>query len=209
MGVGVGVSGGTSTTTTGSATTTTGAATGTGNSSRRQLPLTRPGAWPRSAESQYDRRSKSTPRCGCRCRGRPQSGRVKNVPEALTARATGASPSKERTPGTKEKPDQATPSGRGKTETRSETERAPTEETTTGEKTKRSSRERSRSREARPLHRNDHRSNQFRLTVSVNTNGKSMRSASRSSGFSPGARSRDTANFSRMFTRPFFLKNRA
>jgi sporulation protein YlmC with PRC-barrel domain len=146
VGVGVGVSGGTSTTTTGAATTTTGAATSTGTQAGGAAANeTGAGQGARSPNTTEGRRAHP----GAAAAAGAAAVRSRETPTPSPyGRATGASPSKERTPGTKEKPEQATPSGRGKTETRSETERAPSEETTTGEKTKGSTRERSRSREA-------------------------------------------------------------
>jgi sporulation protein YlmC with PRC-barrel domain len=146
VGVGVGVSGGTSTTTTGAATTTTGAATSTGTQAGGAAANeTGAGQGAPSPNTTEGRRAHP----GAAAAAGAAAVRARETPTPSPyGRATGASPSKERTPGTKEKPEQATPSGRGKTETRSETERAPSEETTTGEKTKGSTRERSRSREA-------------------------------------------------------------
>ena len=135
--VGVGVSGGTTTTTSG-ATTTTGASTTTGAAT---------GANTTSGAA-------ASPAAGASAEGSPApnatEGRRAHPGAAAAAGAAavraretatptpygraGTSPSKERTPSAKQKQEQATPSGRGKTETRSETERAPSEQGTTGEK---------------------------------------------------------------------------
>ena len=134
--VGVGVSGGTSTTTSGTSTTT-GATTTTGAAAS-------PAAGVSAEESPAGRRAH--PGAAAAAGAAVVRGRETATPTPY-GRA-GTSPSQERTPSKKQKQEQATPSGRGKTETRSETEQAPTEGATTGEKTKGSTRERSRSREA-------------------------------------------------------------
>jgi sporulation protein YlmC with PRC-barrel domain len=138
--VGVGVSGGTSTTTSG-ATTTTGAATGANTTAGA---AGSPAAGASAEESPAGRRAH--PGAAAAAGAAVVRGRETATPTPY-GRA-GTSPSQERTPSKKQKQEQATPSGRGKTETRSETEQAPTEGATTGEKTKGSTRERSRSREA-------------------------------------------------------------
>ena len=144
--VGVGVSGGTSTTTSGTstttgATTTTGAATGANTTTGAAAS---PAAGVSAEESPAGRRAH--PGAAAAAGAAVVRGRETATPTPY-GRA-GTSPSQERTPSKKQKQEQATPSGRGKTETRSETEQAPTEGATTGEKTKGSTRERSRSREA-------------------------------------------------------------
>jgi sporulation protein YlmC with PRC-barrel domain len=138
--VGVGVSGGTSTTTSG-ATTTTGAATEANTTAGAAAS---PAAGASAEESPAGRRAH--PGAAAAAGAAVVRGRETATPTPY-GRA-GTSPSQERTPSKKQKQEQATPSGRGKTETRSETEQAPTEGATTGEKTKGSTRERSRSREA-------------------------------------------------------------
>jgi sporulation protein YlmC with PRC-barrel domain len=145
--VGVGVSGGTSTTTTGAATTTTGAATGAGpqtGAAANQAGAASPEQSPIGTASPADRRAHP----GAAAAAGAAAVRARETATPTPYGRAGTSPSKERTPSAKQKQEQATPSGRGKTETRSETERAPTEGATTGEKTKGSTRERSRSREA-------------------------------------------------------------
>jgi sporulation protein YlmC with PRC-barrel domain len=145
--VGVGVSGGTSTTTTGAATTTTGAATGAGaqtGAAANQAGAASPAQSPMGTASPADRRAHP----GAAAAAGAAAVRARETATPTPYGRTGTSPSKERTPGAKQKQEQATPSGRGTTETRSETERAPSEGATTGEKTKGSTRERSRSREA-------------------------------------------------------------
>ena len=153
--VGVGVSGGTSTTTTGAtattgASTTTGAATGANTTSGAA-------ASPAAGESVQ---GSSAPNAAEGQRAHPGATAAAGA-AAVRARETatptsygraGSSPSKERTPSAKQK-QQQTPSGRNDAERsetgkKSETGRAPTEGATTGEKTKGSTRERSRSREA-------------------------------------------------------------
>src|SRR6476661_3817021 len=144
--VGVGVSGGTSTTTSGTstttgATTTTGAATGA-NTTTGAAASPAPGV--SAEESPAGRRAHPGAAAAAGAavvRGRETATRTPYGP-------AGTSPSQERTPSKKQKQEQATPSGRGKTETQSETEQALTKGATTGEKTKGSTRERSRSREA-------------------------------------------------------------
>ncbi len=141
--VGVGVSGGTSTTTTG-ATTATGANTTSGAA-----------ASPAAGESVQ---GSPAPNAAEGRRAHPGAAAAAGA-AAVRARETatpygraGSSPSKERTPSAKQK-QQPTPSGRNDAERsetgkKSETDREPTEGATTGEKTKGSTRERSRSREA-------------------------------------------------------------
>ena len=146
--VGVGVSGGTSTTTTGAtsttgATTTTGAATGantTGAASPAAGASVSGSAAPNTTEGR---------------RAHPGAAAAAGA-AAVKARET-ATPSLseragERTPSAKQKQAKPTPpSSRSETGTRSEsapkTERAPSEGAAAGEKTKGSTRERSRSRE--------------------------------------------------------------
>jgi sporulation protein YlmC with PRC-barrel domain len=148
--VGVGVSGGTSTTTTGAATTT-GASTGAGAQTGAAAS---PAQSPMGAAASP---GQGAPSPAATAAGRAHPGAAAAGAAAVRARETatptpygraGTSPTKEQTPSTKQRREQATPSGRGKTETRSETEQAPSEGATTGEKTKGSTRERSRSREA-------------------------------------------------------------
>ena len=135
--VGVGVSGGTTTTTSG-ATTTTGASTTTGAATGANT-TSGAAASPATGESVA---GSPAPNAAEGRRAHPGAAAAAGA-AAVRARETatptpygraGTSPSKERTPSAKQKQEQATPSGRGKTETRSETERAPSEQGTTGEK---------------------------------------------------------------------------
>jgi len=146
--VGVGVSGGTSTTTTGAtsttgATTTTGAATGantTGAASPAAGASVSGSAAPNTTEGR-----RAHPGAAAAAGAAAVKARETATP-SLSERAA------ERTPSGKQKQAKPTPpSSRGETGTRSEsapkTERAPAEGAATGEKTKGSTRERSRSRE--------------------------------------------------------------
>jgi sporulation protein YlmC with PRC-barrel domain len=146
--VGVGVSGGTSTTTTGAtsttgATTTTGAATGantTGAASPAPGASVSGSAAPNTTEGR-----RAHPGAAAAAGAAAVKARETATP-SLSERAA------ERTPSGKQKQAKPTPpSSRGETGTRSEsapkTERAPAEGAATGEKTKGSTRERSRSRE--------------------------------------------------------------
>jgi sporulation protein YlmC with PRC-barrel domain len=146
--VGVGVSGGTSTTTTGAtsttgATTTTGAATGantTGAASPAPGASVSGSAAPNTTEGR-----RAHPGAAAAAGAAAVKARETATP-SLSERAA------ERTPSGKQKQAKPTPpSSRGETGTRSEsapkTERAPSEGAATSEKTKGSTRDRSRSRE--------------------------------------------------------------
>jgi sporulation protein YlmC with PRC-barrel domain len=143
--VGVGVSGGPSTTTTG-ATTATGANTTSGAAASPAAGESVQGSpVPNAAE---DRRAHP----GAAAAAGAAAVRAHETATPAPYGRAGSSPSKERTPSAKQK-QQPTPSGRNDAERietgkKSETGRAPTEGATTGEKTKGSTRERSRSREA-------------------------------------------------------------
>jgi sporulation protein YlmC with PRC-barrel domain len=150
--VGVGVSGGTSTTTTGAATTTTGAATGAGaqtGGAATQTGAASPAQSPMGAASP----GAGSPNPNATAAGRrahPGAAAAAGA-AAVKARETatpspygraGTSPSKERTPSAKQK-QQQTPSSRSETGTRPESGQAASQEGTTGEKaTKSQNRER-------------------------------------------------------------------
>jgi sporulation protein YlmC with PRC-barrel domain len=135
--VGVGVSGGTSTTTTGAATTTTGAATGAGaqTGTAAQAGAASPaqsavGAAPSPAATEGRR---AHPGAAAAAGAAAVKARETATP-SLSERA-GTSPSKERTPSAKQKQGKPTPpSSRSETGTQPESARAPSEQTTTGEK---------------------------------------------------------------------------
>jgi sporulation protein YlmC with PRC-barrel domain len=142
--VGVGVSGGTSTTTTGQtttgATTTTGAATGAASPAAGAS--VSGSAAPNTAEGR-----RAHP--GAAAAAGAAAVRARETETPTPYGRPGTSPSKERTPSAKQK-QQRTPSSRSdaeRSETSPKTERAPSEGASTGEKTKGSTRERSRSRE--------------------------------------------------------------
>ena len=146
--VGVGVSGGTSTTTTGAATTTTGAGAQTGaatNQAGAASSAQSPAGVPPSPAATEGRRAHP---------GAAAAAGAAAVKARETATPSLSERAGERTPSAKQKQAKPTPpSSRGETErsetgTRSGTERAPSERATTGEKTRGSTRERSRSREA-------------------------------------------------------------
>jgi sporulation protein YlmC with PRC-barrel domain len=161
--VGVGVSGGTSTTTTGAATTTTGAATGAGaragaTTSPAGAPSpagTPPPAATRSPMGTASPGGSSNPHATAgRSPHATPSGRARETPSTRGG-TTERSPA-EGTRGTKSREETTPPSGRGEAErsetgTRSESARAPSEEGTTGEKAAKSqNRERGGKREATP-----------------------------------------------------------
>jgi sporulation protein YlmC with PRC-barrel domain len=151
-GVGVGVSGGTSTTTTGATTTTgptttSGAATGTNTTAGAAASPAAGASVAGSAAPNTTEGRRAHPGAAAAAGAAAARARETATP-SLSERAG------ERTPSAKQKQQQRTPSNRSdaertETETRSDTERAPSEGATTGEKTKGSTRERSRSREAK------------------------------------------------------------
>jgi len=152
VGIGVGVSGGPSTTTTGAATTTTGAATGAGTqagtapnqvgaASPAQSPMgaaASPGQGSPSLETTAGRRAHP----GAAAAAGAAAARARETATPSPYGRAGASPSKERTPSTNEKQEQTTPSSRGESETRSETERAPSEARESPSERKKSTRRR-------------------------------------------------------------------
>jgi sporulation protein YlmC with PRC-barrel domain len=155
-GVGVGVSGGTSTTTTGArttgATTTTGSATGANTTSGAAASPAAGASVSGSAAPNATEGRRAHP--GATAATGAATGRARETATPSSYGRPSNSPSRERTPITKQK-HETSPSSRdaerSDTGTRSEmpptTERAPSEGASTGEKTKGSTRERSRGRE--------------------------------------------------------------
>jgi sporulation protein YlmC with PRC-barrel domain len=143
--VGVGVSGGTSTTTTGTATTT-GAATGAGAQTQTgtaaQAGAASPAQSPVGSASPADRRAHP---------GAAAAAGAAAVKARETATPSLSERAGERTPSAKEKQGKPTPpSSRSETGTRSESAKAPSEQTTTGEKATGSQRREKGKRETKP-----------------------------------------------------------
>lgn len=151
--VGVGVSGGSSTTTTGQ-TTTTGAATGANTTSGAAASPAAGASVAGSAAPNTTEGRRAHPGAAAAAGAAAVKARETATP-SLSERASERTPSTkqkaEKTPSSKQKAEK-TPSNRSDAERsetgkKSETERAPSEGASTGEKTKGSTRERSRSRE--------------------------------------------------------------